>query len=215
MLLLVTLTSRADLTNLTATASPGALVPDANPVGLTSTINISGMSGYITNLTVNLDITGGFNGDLYAYLLAPDGSMVVLLNRVGMGTNNVFGYSDAGFNISLTSAATNNIHDYQSGSYGISNGQLTNSWAADSRMVDPMSAPSVFDLAPTGYTLANLTGLYPNGDWTLFIADLSSGGQSTFVSWGLTIVTVPEPQTWTLLGGSLVGLWMMTRRQRK
>ena len=36
-------------------------------------------------------------------------------------------------------------------------------------------------------------GLNPNGTWTLFIADLSSGGQSTLVSWELDIAAVPEP----------------------
>jgi hypothetical protein len=33
----------------------------------------------------------------------------------------------------------------------------------------------------------------PNGTWTLFIADLSGGEQSTLVSWSLDITAVPEP----------------------
>lgn len=216
MLLLVTLTSRADLTNLTVSVTNNAVVPDANPVGLTSTLNVSGLGEFITNITVTLNITGGFNGDLYAYLLSPEDSSVILLNRVGMSSSNYFGYGDTGFNITLDSASGNNVHNYQNFSPTFNgSGQLTGTWAPDRRTNDPAySAPSAFDAAPTGNTFANLDGLNPNGVWTLFIADLSPGGQSTLVSWGLTVVTVPEPQTWTLLGGSLAAFWMMARQRR-
>jgi subtilisin-like proprotein convertase family protein len=216
MSLLVTLASRADVTNLSVTNTPNAAVPDANPAGLASALNVSGMSGVTAGLTVALNITGGFNGDLYAYLLSPQGSLVVLFNRVGISSGNSFGYGNTGFNVTLDSAAVNNIHTYQSGSYSLNGGgQLTGTWAPDSRTIDPLAAPSAFDAAPTGSTLANLDGASPNGDWTLFIADLSGGGQSTLVSWGLTIVTVPEPQTNTLLGGGLAAFWMLARKLRK
>ena len=214
LLLLVALTSRADLTNLTVSVTNNAAIPDANPVGFASTLTVSGMTGITTNLTVALNITGGFNGDLYAYLLSPQGSLVVLLNRVGMSSGNYFGYGNAGFNITLDSASANNIHNYQSGGYTLSGGQLTGTWATDSRTISPLSTPSSFDAGPTGNNLFNLNGNSPNGVWTLFIADLSGGGQSTLVSWGLTVVTVPEPQTWTLLGGSLATLWLATRKRR-
>jgi subtilisin-like proprotein convertase family protein len=215
MSLLVTLASRADLTNLSVTNTPNAAVPDANPSGLTSMLNVSGMSGVTASLTVALNLTGGFNGDLYAYLLSPQGSLVVLLNRTGMSSGNSFGYGNSGFNITLDSAAGNNIHTYQSGSYSLNGGgQLTGTWAPDSRTLDPLAAPSAFDATPTGNTLANLDGASPNGDWTLFVADLSGGGQSTLVSWGLTIMTVPEPQSGTLLGGGLATLLMIARKRR-
>jgi subtilisin-like proprotein convertase family protein len=189
------------------------VVPDANPVGITSTLNVSGMSGSTTNLTVALNITGGFNGDLYAYLVSPQGSMVVLLNRVGMSSANSFGYSGAGFNITLDSAAAYNVHSYQDHTSPFT-GQLGGTWAPDGRTISPLSVPGAFDAGGLGNTLANLNGADPNGVWTLFISDLSGGNQSTLVNWGLTIVTVPEPQTLTLLGGSLGALWMMTRKRR-
>ena len=215
LLLLVALTSRASSTNATFTATPGLTVPDANPVGLVSTLTVGDMTGNTINLTVNLDITGGFTGDLYAYLVSPTGTIVVLLNRVGMSSSDPFGYGDAGFNITLDSASGNNIHTYQSGGYTISGGQLTGTWAPDGRTIDPLSAPSAFDAGPTGSTLTSLDGTDPNGVWTLFIADLSPGGESTIVSWGLTVMTVPEPQSWTLLGGSLTAFWLINRRRRK
>jgi len=215
MLLLVALTSRADLTNETVSVTNNAAITDGNPVGISSTLNVSGMSGSATNITVNLDITGGFSGDLYAYLVSPTGTMVVLVNRTGMGSGNNFGYADAGFNVTFDSASANNIHNYQSGSYTLNgSGQLTGTWATDSRAIDPRSAPSLFDASPAGNTLSNYYGSNPNGVWTLFLADLSGGGQSTLVSWGLSVVTVPEPQTWTLFGGGLAACWMLIRRRR-
>jgi subtilisin-like proprotein convertase family protein len=215
MVLLAALVVRADVTNLTVTASPNTLIPDGNPVGLTSTVMVSGMVGPLTNLTVNLDITGGFNGNLYAYLLSPSGSMVVLLNRVGESSTNVFGYGNAGFNITLSATAASNIHFYQSGSYSLSGGQLTGNWQPDQRTISPGSVQTAFDAAGTGN---NLDSYYtsdsnPNGVWTLFVADLANGAQSTLVSWGLTVVTVPEPQTWTLLGSGLVGFFFLARKR--
>ncbi len=216
LLLLATLASRASSTNATFTATPGVTVPDANPVGLSSTLNVSGMTGSTINLTVNLDITGGFNGDLYSYLVSPTGTIVVLLDRVGVVSGNPYGYGNAGFNITLDSASGNNIHTYQTGGYTISGGQLIGTWAPDYNTVDPLGDPSTFNAtSPTGNTLISLDGADPNGTWTLFMADLSPGGVSTIVSWGLTVSTVPEPQTWTLLGSSLVGLWMANRKRRK
>jgi subtilisin-like proprotein convertase family protein len=218
MLMLVALASRADSTNATFSATlsgGGAAIPDANPVGLTSTLNVSGMSGSTTNITVNLNITGGFSGDLYAYLLSPQGSMVVLLNRVGVSSTSNLGYSDAGFSITLDSASANNVHNYQSDSPSIIAGQLTGTWAPDGRTIDPIySAPSAFNAAATGNTLGVYDSSSPNGVWTLFVADLSGGGQSTLVSWGLTVVTVPEPQTWTILGGGLAACWLLIRRRK-
>jgi len=53
-----------------------------------------------------------------------------------------------------------------------------------------------------------------DGTWTLFLADLAAGDQSTIVSWSLDITTVPEPQTWAMAGIGLAALWQF-RRKRK
>ncbi|MEI7806878.1 MAG: PEP-CTERM sorting domain-containing protein [Verrucomicrobiota bacterium] len=197
----------------TYTNNVNSSISDGNPVGLASTTTVSGLTNVISSIQVNLDITGGFNGDLYAYLLGPQGGFAVLLNRVGMSSANPFSYSDAGFNITLSSGAPN-IHSYLNVTDPLG-GQLTGTWAPDGRNISPGSAPSVFDTAGTSANFDLFASTIPNGDWTLFIADLGSGGgQSTLVSWGLTIVTVPEPQTWMLIAGGF-GALLATRRFRK
>ena len=188
------------------------VIPDANPVGITASTTVSIGFGYISNVTVNLNITGGFNGDLYAYLAGPVGQFAVLLNRVGVTSGNPFGYFDAGFNITLDNSGAN-IHGYQGGSYTLSGGQLIGNWSADGRNISPLSSGAAFDAASTAANLGTFNNTTPNGTWTLFIADLSGGGQSTLVSWGLTISTVPEPQTWAMLASG-AGMLLMFRRRR-
>src|SRR6266478_535051 len=73
-------------------------IPDGNPTGLSSTIEVSGLASQLENITVSLDISGGFNGDLYAYVSHGTSGFAVLLNRVGKTAGDPFGYSDAGFN---------------------------------------------------------------------------------------------------------------------
>lgn len=198
--------------------APNQIIPDANPVGITSSTNVSGVSGYIQNVVVTLNITGGFNGDLYAYLVDPAGHLSVLMNRAGVGNANPFGYFNAGFNITLDdSGSANNLHFYQNFSPSYSGSQLVGTWSADGINISPNSSPSAFDAASSVAGLSLFNSDLPNGAWTLFLADLSGGGQSTLVSWGLQIVTVPEPKDWLLFlsGFSLLSLASLRRLFRK
>jgi subtilisin-like proprotein convertase family protein len=203
--------SQAD-TNVVVSVPVNAVVLDGNPVGIVSSTNLSGLPTGILDVQVALNITGGFNGDLYAYLLGPNGGFAVLLNRVGLTSGNPFGYGNAGFDITFGSAYSN-IHNYQSGAYTITGGQLVGSWAPDGRNIDPQSTGAQFDAASTTAGLNTFLGSNPNGQWTLFLADLAGGGgNSTLVSWGLTIA-IPEPQTWVMLATG--GLMLLGLRRRR
>src|ERR1700722_8027395 len=46
----------------------GGYVPEGNTAGWSSSETLSGETGTISSISVNLDITGGFNGSLYGYL---------------------------------------------------------------------------------------------------------------------------------------------------
>jgi len=194
--------------------SVNQVIPDASPLGLTVATNLAVAGGSIGSVTVGLDISGGFNGDLYAYLAGPNGGYAVLLNRVGVSNNaSEFGYSDGGFNVTFSDSAGTNIQYYQSFSYTLSGGQLTGVWQPEGVNIDPQSSPSSFFGAPQSAQLGSFDGSNPNGTWTLFLADLSGGGQSTLVGWTADIVTVPEPGSWALLGLGLLGAVVMMRRR--
>jgi subtilisin-like proprotein convertase family protein len=183
-------------------------VPDGDPNGLALTTNLNGLSGSIFDVTLTLNLTGGNNSDLYAFLTGPNGGFAILLNRVGLGYANPYGYEDTGFSVTLSDAAAYNVHNYQdaAGFTLNGNGQLTGAWLPDGRNLDPQSAPSWFDSTPVTETLSSFSGTNPNGLWTFYIADLSGGGQSTLQSWELNITTVPEPSTLALAAAGALGL---------
>ncbi len=95
-------------------------------------------------------------------------------------------------------------------------GQLIGTWAADGRYIDPQSLPSVFDATSPTHTLDLFLGGSPNGEWTLFLADLNGEYQSTLLSWGMQIQTVPEPssgQMFMVCGMSGVVILFLRRRR--
>jgi subtilisin-like proprotein convertase family protein len=174
------------------------VIPDANPTGVSSTLNISGIVlPTVGDVNVIINVTGGYNGDLYAYL-SHNGTLVPLLNRVGTSPSDPFGFSTAGFNnITLDSQAVGgSIHNVAS----------------------PLSTSSY---TPDGGSLNAFNGSDPNGTWTLFFADMASGGgtgPSTLVSWSLGITAVPEPVNVALgtFGGTFLIVFLVrTYRARQ
>src|SRR5437870_10335951 len=58
----------------------GGNIPDANPTGWSDSRTLSGIADFnIINVQVKLNISGGYNGDLYGYL-SHGGVLVPLLN---------------------------------------------------------------------------------------------------------------------------------------
>ena len=94
----------------------------------------------VGSVSVRLNISGGANGDLYCYL-SHGGILVPLLNRVGVGTGNAYGYEQLGLNVTFTDTAANNIHFYQAiDGYSITGGA---SWQPDGRTINPVTSAPV------------------------------------------------------------------------
>jgi subtilisin-like proprotein convertase family protein len=199
-------------------------IPDGDASGLASSLHLTGISDPIVSLQVNLNLSGTYNGDLYAYLVH-DGGFSVLLNRVGRTSNNDLGYGDGGFNVTFFDGAANgDIHNYRSSLFGNAStplsGPLTGNWSPDGRQSSPFG---VTDADARTALLSSFDGLDPNGDWTLFVADLSGGDLHQLDSWGLEfgapVPSVPEngsTATWLLTALAGVALaaryWSAQRR---
>jgi len=189
-------------------ASPGAwagltyswtgaqTIPDNSMSGVAFGITVTDPATTITDVSVTLNISGGWNGDLYAYLSHGSG-YAVLLNRPGVGAttpgSSAEGYGDAGLlNILLSSAGAANVHFYGNHSPALSGGQLTGTWQPDGRAIAPNSSPAGFD-ASGAANFSTFQNLDPNGQWTLFLMDASPLGISTLNGFSVDISAVPEP----------------------
>jgi subtilisin-like proprotein convertase family protein len=199
------------------TFSVNAAIPDGSVFGLTQATNLmvaANGGSAISDLSVSLNISGGYNGDLYGYLAGPNGlGFAILLDRVGVSNSaSASGYGDSGFNVTFSEAAANSIQYYQNYT-NPAGGALFGTWLPEGVNIIPTTNdPTAFLAANPTATLSSFTGDDANGVWTLFLADLSSGGQSTLVSWGLDITTVPEPQTWAV--GAL-GVFLLSIIRKK
>ena len=199
----------------------GATIPDGDLDGYQNSQTLSGLSGAITDVNVTLNLSGGFNGDYYAYV-THNGVTAILLNRVGRSTSSAVGYPDAGYgpglsgeSFTLDDQAAQDVHFYRSLSYTLNASlQLTGQWQPDGRAIDPLSSGATFVTAGRSGMLSVFDGVDPNGGWSLFVADVSSGGEGTLAGWGLQITTVPEPST-SALGSCGSAIVLFCRRAMK
>jgi subtilisin-like proprotein convertase family protein len=210
--------ARADFFTNTYSFTVNQTIPDNDQTGFADTHLINGESTYLDALQLTLNISGGYNGDLYAYVfftnsVQQSSAFSVLLNRPGRTASDDSGYSDSGMNITFDDQAPNgDIHVYQTllDPHG---GILTGFWQPDARNVHPDFS---FDTTARTADLSGFTGLNPNGSWTLFVADNSALGVATLQSWQITMV-VPEPTTLSLATFSaflLFGLGWTRRRNQ-
>ena len=199
--LATTLASHATIyqTNWTVNAT----IPDGNMSGWSDTRSVSTMpGGTLQGVAVNLNLSSGWTGDLYAYVMHSSG-FAVLLDRVGVPDAGSYGYGAGNLNITLADDGFNGgsyseIHLYGGGT--------------TSGFHNPDNANAGITPTAGSGSLADFLSTTPNGTWTLFVADLSSGGVTTVQSWGLQmdIVAVPEVETWiaAALAGAFGAFWL-------
>lgn len=166
-------------------------IPDGDVAGTLVKLNVADVppGQGIRDLNVILSIEGsmGFNGDLYAYLAkSGDSAFSILLNRPGRDANDPFGSAGSGLQrlVFDDEAANGDIHFYEdvTGASAIFGLPWTGVWQPDGRLVDPAL---VSGSEPRPALLNQFDGIDPNGDWILFLADVSPGGLLTLTDWTL------------------------------
>lgn len=196
-------------------------IDDPPGSGIARTLTVSAPFTQITDIRVTLDIgsadgLNAWNGDLYAHLSGPSGTLAVLLNQTGVTSLNSAGYSNAGFSVTFQDSLSNpDIHNYQDVSYSLNgSGQLTGTWNSDGRSLATDSTRS--------NPLSGFAGQNPNGTWTLLVADMATGNTAKLNSWSLTVEggsiaqggsAVPEPHS-TSVGASIALLAGAILRRR-
>jgi subtilisin-like proprotein convertase family protein len=159
-----------------AAAAPIVINDFAAATPYPSTISVSGLSANVAKVTVTLlGLTHAFPDDIDVLLVGPQGQTVVLM-------------SDAGRNGSLSSArltfddaSTNSLPD----SGGIASGVYK---PANYVAPDAFVAPAPGE--PYGTTLSVFNGGNPNGDWSLYVMDDTTGGLGLISGgWLLRVVT--------------------------
>ncbi len=203
--------ANAQLATNSATYSVGLSIGDNDLSGLSDTRSFAALIGAITDVNVTLNISGGYNGDFYAYL-THDSGFSVLLNRPGRTAGNTFGYPDSGFSVTFDDSAANDIHTYRLSS-NPNGGALTGDWQPDGRNIHPGMS---LDTTSRDSMLSSFNGLNPNGEWTIFIADASPVGSGVLQSWSLQVIgnAVPEPGA-LLLFLTGIGTLVFWARKRK
>jgi subtilisin-like proprotein convertase family protein len=179
------------------TFSPNLTIPDGNPVGAVfyGTVSDLPSGDTVSGLTVSLNLSGGYNGSLYAYLVAPNGTLVTLVNQPGATSGNPLGYAGSGFNVTLADAAATGIQTTPETPGAV----LTGTYQAAG-------------------SLSGFNGSPADGVWTLFLADLiADSGAPTLNSLTLDlpsgVVLLPDDGgTLFLLGGALLTLAALRQR---
>jgi hypothetical protein len=160
--------------------SGGLLIPDGSPVGVASVMDFTANTtgNQMIGVTVGLNVSGGYNGNLYAYLISPNGTLVVLMDRPGSAP---FYAPGSGMTVTLADSGGTSIQGATE-SYG----QTLSGTFSAAGSLSAIAAPGGND--GTG-----------DGNWTLFFADLTRGGGQAYLdSWTLNLTVVPEPVTLAL-----------------
>lgn len=179
------------------------LIQDDDLTGFVRTIKVSSNLTVLNSVRVVVETTGGWNGDLYAYLWH-DGVICILLNRPGRTLSLPDGSATSGMVLEFSDTALIDVHNAV--------GPLNGIFQPDGRNVHPLSS---LDSSPRTDRLSDFIGTSPNGAWRLFIADVSPGEEATLTGWSVILTgsaLVPEPGISLLLAGTLS--FMLLRRRK-
>ncbi len=156
-----------------------------------STLTVSGLSGTISDVTLNLNgINEGRTDDLDVILQAPGGGNLLVLSDSG-GLNAVSSY-----NLTLDDAAASMLPDSTAWpSSPATSKPVDYDATADEAFPSPAPSPS------SATALSTFDGGAPNGTWNLWIVDDSLGGGAGSIAggWCLNVTTAAAAATTTVV----------------
>jgi len=153
---------------VTFAASSGTATP------YPSTIDVVGVTGPVTGVTVNLyDMNHTYPDDLDILLVGPLGQTVMLMSDCGAGIDIV--------NVNLT------FDDAAAGTLPDSAGIVSGTYQPTNYGTETMPPPAPAD--PYGSLLSSFNGLDPNGTWSLYVND-DIGGDTGNINggWELNLI---------------------------
>lgn len=135
---------------------------------ITRTINVTGFTGNIGQVTCNLQFNINWAQDADFYLQSPTGQIIELMTDLG-------GTGATNFNVTFTDAAAQNITAW-------TGGNVSGNYRPEGTLVADGIAPNIT-------TMAGFNGNSPNGTWTLHIRDDEGLINLNFISFSLSIAT--------------------------
>jgi subtilisin-like proprotein convertase family protein len=174
--------------NNTAITINDSAMPPTAASAYPSTINVAGLTGIVSKVTVTLaNLSHAFPDDVDILLVGPGGQNAILMSDVGGNATNAIS-PNAPVTLTLDDDAANSLP----GTTMLSTGTFkpTNDNGGDG---DTFSAPAP---APSGGSLLSVfNGTDPNGTWSLYVVDDGNGSSGLLASgWCLNITTTtPTP----------------------
>ena len=135
---------------------------------LTNTINVTGLTGNICNITCNVQFNHTWASDVDLYLQSPTGQIIELSTDNG-------GISATTFNVTFSDAGATNITTWAGGT-------VTGTYRPEGTLTIDVLAPNIT-------TMSGFNGNSPNGIWTLHTRDDAGGDTFNFTSFSLSIAT--------------------------
>jgi subtilisin-like proprotein convertase family protein len=174
--------------SITINTNPASVYPKAASL-YPSTINVSGMTGTITNLKVTLKGTTNFNNTVDMLLVSPSGVKFIVQSDAVVLSNNsdvVLTFEDSAATILPNGNGLGTNPNFRPTNYTF-NPNPVDTFPA------PAPPPPYLSPAQAGSaTLASaFNGTDPNGNWQLFVSQGSNGFNSFGINsgWSLTITT--------------------------
>ena len=145
-----------------------------------STINISGVSGRVSTVTLGLNgLTHSFPHDVNVLLVSPSGSNVMVMSHTGGA------YAVTNVNLIFDDAATLSLPNY---------GLITNGTYKPTSYEGPVALPGTAPVSSDQSALSGMKWSNPNGAWSLYVFDDKVGDAGNILKgWSLnlnTLVTV-------------------------